>query len=187
MLSCPKCKFVFDADELSNLNYKCLSCRLEMEIIPFPALYKSTNVYTRVLAEENSATCAFHKENQADAVCTHCGRLICSICKIPLGNKTVCPQCIDKSNTIQTNESGTGSIAWDSLALILVCHPLLLFFWFLTFFSALASITISIINWNKRINVVTTSKKKFLIAIILSIGWIAAWIIGIYLVTNVNK
>jgi hypothetical protein len=184
MLFCPSCNYIFHIEELSREISRCPSCDRRLDVVPFPALYREEQVSNRVSASEDDARCAFHNENQAEVVCSRCGRLICSICTVPLGKQIVCPQCLSRS--IDTGSDGVKKsfVIWDSLALMLVAHPILIPFWFTTFFTAIASFVISIICFNKNSSPVPRSKWRFVLAIILSIVWIGCWIAGTLLVIH---
>jgi hypothetical protein len=46
---------------------------------------------------EGEAACFFHGEKRAERSCERCGRFICALCDMPLGDKHVCPKCLDSS------------------------------------------------------------------------------------------
>lgn len=157
---------------------RCPACSARLEIVVFPALYRAEEMARRRNAREDDARCAFHAANQAESACARCGRLICSVCAVPLGKQTVCPQCLDRSVHAQKNAPLSTLIAWDSLALMLVVSPLLIFVWWGTFFTAIASLAISIIFFNKPLGPVPRGKWRFTLSILLSLVWISVWIMG---------
>jgi hypothetical protein len=182
MVSCPACSYYFSTTELSGGVSRCPSCSRRLEAVIFPALSRADeSVGRREEARDDDARCSYHAENQAQHVCGRCGRLICSVCAIPLGKQTVCPACLDRSLHAKKSTPFAKYVAWDSLALMLVVHPLLILVWWSTFFTASASLVISIIFFNKSIGPVRRGKWRFTLSIILSIAWISAWIIGIIL------
>ena len=180
MLSCPACDFDFSLDEVSKGMSRCPSCDKRLEVVAFPALYRMEEKVCRLSAQEDDARCAFHSDNQAASVCSQCGRLICSVCALPLGKRTVCPQCINRALHAEKVSPAAKRIAWDTLALELVAHPLLIFVWWGSFFTALASLCISITCFNKPAGPLPRGKWRFVLSILLSVVWIGAWIIGIY-------
>jgi hypothetical protein len=177
MIGCPKCKYPFFDNEINIGLLHCPSCRSAVEVVGFPALHRGEERVVRQSAAEDDARCAFHPENQAKTVCERCGRIICSVCALPLGERTVCPQCINRTLSADPATPVTKRMAWDKLALMLVVHPLLLFFWFGTFFTALASLIISITCFNKPQGLVPRGKSRFVVAIVMSLCWMATWVV----------
>jgi hypothetical protein len=178
MLSCPACNYYFTDDELRSVIPRCPACRAGLDIAAFPALYRAEEMVRRLDAREDDARCAFHSGNQAESACARCGILICSVCAVPLGKQTVCPQCLDRSLHVKKTTPLSTRVAWDSLALMLVIHPLLLLFWWGTFFTACGSIVISIVFYNKPLGPVPRGKWRFTISIIVGLVWMSAWIVG---------
>ncbi len=175
MFCCPKCNFFFTPDEVGNDSQRCPSCNSELDAIAFPAMNRQEQIVKGNIAGEYDARCAFHSDNQADIVCARCGRLICSLCSIPYGKQTLCPQCLNKKAGSSKSKAGDGHIAWDSLALQLVGHPLILFIWWATLPMALTSFVVSIIFYNKPPKYVHRGKWRYNLAIIMSLLWIAGW------------
>lgn len=179
MFCCPKCNFFFTPEQVGNDVQRCPSCNSVLDAIAFPAMFRKEQIQKGNIAGEEDARCAFHSDNQADVVCARCGRLICSLCSIPYGKQIVCPQCLDKKTGSSKKKSIDGRIAWDSLALQLVAHPIILLVWWATLPMALTSLVLSIIFYNKPPNFVYRGKWRFNLAMIMSLLWIAGWTIFI--------
>lgn len=175
MLCCPICNFFFDYKEVSSPDARCPYCDHRLDTIVFPALYQQEEITKGNRADEDDARCAFHDENQADTACARCGRLICKICSIPYGKQVLCPQCLKNNLKSTDGESGRGRVAWDSLAIRLVAHPLIIFLWWATLPMAISSLIISILFYRKAPVVVSRGKWRYNTAIIVSLFWLAGW------------
>jgi hypothetical protein len=156
-----------------------------VDALAFPALYRRKQSDSGRLAGQEDARCAFHQTKQADEVCSDCGRLVCALCSIPAGSRTLCPSCMQRSS----NEKAGGEfvkqrVAWDSLAIRLVAHPLLLAFWYVTPLTAIAALILSIVKFNKPMGPVPRTRWRFTVAIILSLIWIGGWIVAVTAITT---
>ncbi|MBG85304.1 MAG: hypothetical protein CMO80_00175 [Verrucomicrobiales bacterium] len=149
-----------------------------MEVALFPAVYRKADVVSTgdaVLAEGESS-CFFHAEKKASIACDRCGRFLCGLCDIQLGNEHICATCIEsgkKKGKMQKLENKR--LLRDRQALVLSIVPL-----FLTGITALYLTT----RYRKdptSISITQKSRWRFSVAWMFSVLQI---LIGIFLILS---
>ncbi len=178
---CPDCKRKLPAAAwLNDLQAHCPHCDKDLEFVPFPALTAVRAVArseTATLGDD--ATCFFHATNRADAVCSGCGRLVCSVCAVDFAGRCLCPSCI-ANRPAAAPEVVKSRILWDSLALMLAVLPPALFVtWVFSAVTAPAAVAVAIYGWNKPCSLVRGSRVRLVIAMILGGAETIAWIVGL--------
>ncbi|PIE90269.1 MAG: hypothetical protein CR997_06680 [Acidobacteria bacterium] len=111
------------------------------------------------------ASCYFHVNNRAVTPCSHCGRFLCSLCRIPVGNELICPKCIGEG--VDGLNSNNSCIQYDSIALWLAILPVLFFLW-PALIGAPASLFITVRYFNKPCSYLPRTKARFILAALLS-------------------
>jgi len=129
----------------------CFACHTKYTLVEFPAL-RATRVVTHARAADtaaNDATCFFHAQNQAAAICQSCGRFLCPVCAINYGGRTLCPACIAAG---KTTPAQTAPSQWnpDGIALLLATVPILI--WPFTLITAPAALIVLALNWKKQMH-----------------------------------
>jgi len=173
VINSPCCKKPLDLSQTGEAF--CFECHTKYTLVEYPAL-RAERVVAHALpadAVANDATCFFHAQNQAAAVCLSCGRFLCSVCAVGYGGRTLCPACIAGGKTTPAQSSST---QWnpDGLALLLATVPLLL--WPFTLFTAPAALGILVINWKKRMDSpVRRVRWQRWVAGVLALGQVVLW------------
>ncbi|MBV8377727.1 MAG: hypothetical protein JO279_12070 [Verrucomicrobia bacterium] len=158
-----------------------------MEAYIFPEFHREPSSFPAIhLAQDHEAVCYFHSRYRAAIPCDHCGRFLCEICAIPVGNRQLCAECLAQLRK-QRDESGLVHYAalFDNVALFLVTAPFVtVIFWIFTILSAPASLFLSFYYWSRQWSLAPRSRFRFGIAILFSILLIAIWAFGIYQIFN---
>jgi len=127
-----------------------------------------------VLFSDSESGCFYHPGKKAAIVCENCGRFLCALCDIPLGNKHLRPACIesgrkkDKIKDLKKNR-----ILYDEVAVSIAVLPML--FFFITAITGPLSVFYSIWHWKTPGSVVPRSKARFIAAIIIGALQTAGW------------
>jgi hypothetical protein len=187
-LTCPRCSESLPLDLfVAGQPGRCPTCHSQVEAYIFPQFHQDPASRCEIrLAQEHEAVCYFHSRYRAKNPCDNCGRFLCEICAIQVGNRQLCPECLSQLRK-QRNETGLVHYAalFDNVSLFLVTAPVLtLFFWFLTIFSAPVSLFLSFYYWPRQWNLLPRSRARFVLAILLSLLLIAFWAFVIYYVAN---
>ena len=177
-MHCPGCKHLLRSEFwLNDRQARCPFCSTDLEFVPFPALTAAHTVARPAAASlGEDATCFFHATNRAEAVCSGCGRLLCSVCAVDFAGQCLCPSCIAGRSAAKP-DTVKSRILWDSCALMLAGLPVLM--WPLTIVTAPTAVGLAIYGWNKPCSLVRGSKIRLLAAMILGGLQIAGWCIGI--------
>ncbi len=164
----------------------CPNCSSELEAFFLPALFRTRTVETpaAMLIDQTEASCFYHAQKQAAQVCDGCGRLICSLCSIQMGQEHLCPSCVSsgkrKGKIAALENSRT---CYDKVALSIAILGIL--FYFFTIITAPIVIYLAIRHWNSPGSVLGVSHSRFVIAIIIASLEICGWIaFAVILIAN---
>lgn len=187
-LSCPHCSEPLPLSLfVPGQPGQCPACRSQVEAYIFPEFQREPSSFPAIhLAHDQEAVCYFHSRYRATTPCDSCGRFLCEICAIRVGNRQLCAECLSLLRK-QRDETGLVYYAalFDNVALFLVTAPIVtLVFWIFTIFSAPVSLFLSFYYWSRQWSLVPRSRFRFGIAILLSILLIATWAFAIYQIAN---
>jgi hypothetical protein len=183
-LLCPHCSGPLPIDLFVAGRFgRCPACHSQVEAYIFPEFHKAASARSEIhLAQEHEAVCYFHSRYRAKNPCDNCGRFLCEICAINVGNRDLCAECLGQLRK-QRNETGLVHYAplFDNVSLFLVTAPVItIFFWFLTIFSAPVSLFLSFYYWPRQWNLLPRSRVRFVLAILFSLILIGLWALVIY-------
>ena len=86
----------------------------------------ATGTAAEPLLEEGVSSCFYHEGKKAVTHCDACGRFLCGLCDLDLGDRHVCAQCLQagpkKSATLALDSS---RVLYDGMALMLAVFSLL--------------------------------------------------------------
>lgn len=72
----------------------CGHCRTVSMVERFPVHGRGLQpVATGAPSGADEATCFVHAEKRAESACDQCGRFMCALCEIRVGDRHLCPQC----------------------------------------------------------------------------------------------
>ncbi|MCJ8330474.1 MAG: hypothetical protein HRT89_14690 [Lentisphaeria bacterium] len=92
---CPKCLKDLTNENLSAEIDYCPKCNVGLDIYIFSAAFRDNKVESAAaIPEDGGASCFYHEEKKAELLCDRCGKFICLLCDINLGDQHVCPNCL---------------------------------------------------------------------------------------------
>ena len=143
----------------------------------FAALFRDYSAATRPEnALEGEAACFDHVSKRAVAACQQCGRFVCQLCAVQLGEQVWCPSCVAAGRGEARGANPEQSrVLYDSIAL----NGLILSFLLLAPFSIItapAAVIYAIVNWKKPLSLVRKSRWRIVVTIILGLAITAIWL-----------
>lgn len=165
--------------------FNCFACRKQLQAEVFNAFLKPIRPGNpgESVQELGQAECFYHPGKKAVVPCSNCGRLLCALCEVKLKARSLCLRCLhsgqEKQEIIDLENQ---RILYDGVALALAFWPLLaLVFWPLfflvvfTLFTAPASVYVVLRYWKSAGSILPRSRFRYLLALFLAVGQIAAW------------
>ena len=178
-LPCARCQTPLPKWELvSGDAAVCTSCGSRNTVRAFPALLASGKPALPDSAAEGEAACFDHPGKRAVASCQQCGRFVCQLCAIQFGAETLCPSCVASGRgQARAVNSDSSRVLYDSIALILPIASLVA--WPLTIRTGPASVVLSLMKWRQPLSLVRRFRWRFVVAILIGLAELGAWIWGI--------
>jgi hypothetical protein len=178
--ACPKCQTAFELEPSTwDVAAQCPNCQSELEAHFFPAFFRPETAETAAaaLTDAAEASCFYHPQKQAAAVCDGCGRMICSLCSIDMGAEHLCPACISagkKKGKLVTLEKTR--VRYDSIALSLAVFGVIGSIFALV--AGPAAIYLSIRHWNSPGSLPggRGPRGRFVLAILIGSGAFLLWV-----------
>jgi len=160
----------------------CPSCLERVRVFAFPALRKTSPVSAALPAvETGEASCFYHPHKRAIVVCDHCGRFICGLCDVEIGESHRCPACLETGKRKrQLAEVENRRVLFDCLALTVAIVPILI--WPLTLLTAPASLFIVVRYWRQPLSILPRSRVRFVIAFIIGLAQVCGWVALFYFI-----
>ena len=159
-----------DDDSNGDMGQACPNCGNPYRIDIFPAMYASRNRPAVVGKTEKigDASCFFHSQNSAVVPCSSCGRFLCDLCDIRVGEAHLCPKCMDPGQGEGESGPKNGMYQYDNMALFLATVPALLFW--PAILTAPMAIIMSIVFFRKPCSILPRTRIRFYAAFILALG-----------------
>jgi hypothetical protein len=178
LVGCTKCRAPLPPDfyNLAEL-CACPACGTLVQVEVFPAALRPTAVGSagEAVLVEGEASCFYHPAKKAVVPCASCGRFLCAVCDVDLGDQHLCPACVEsgrrKGRLEQLENRRT---LYDSLALAVAIYPIIAVW--TTIIGAPIAIYLSIRYWNAPSSAIPRSKWRFIVAIILALIEIGVWV-----------
>lgn len=147
--------------------------------MPFPALQAvPTTPHIEKVVAEGQAGCYVHPENLALDVCASCGRFICEVCQIELGNRRLCASCLMRDQQSKSiPELDSRRILYDEIAFSIALLSILLYCF--TIFTAPVVIFMVIRYWNHPGGAKGNSRIKLSIAFAIALLQLSVWLFWI--------
>lgn len=95
-IHCPHCNRLtdFGGEPGRSQSFVCRHCHTAATVELFPAHGRGLQAgRVGVASGADEAACFFHAEKRAEAACDQCGRYLCALCDIHVGERHFCPQC----------------------------------------------------------------------------------------------
>jgi hypothetical protein len=164
----------------------CPACGAGVRVSLFPSAFVQHDTRAGELAAEGEAVCYDHPAKQAIASCAECGRLVCQLCAVDFQGATWCPSCLASGSERKRTAALEGSrTLYDSLALMLALWPLVI--WPFTFLTAPATLYVVIRYWNKPTGLLRRGKWRMILAFLIALAQIVAWVWGIYYLVSIAQ
>jgi hypothetical protein len=158
----------------SGAGESCPSCRAEVLVEVFPALFAGPAEAAADEGAPGEASCFFHDGKKAAAVCSSCGRFLCPLCRVDLSDGIHCPDCVTGGRKKGEIESLVNRRTLsDSIALSVAILPMLVFW--VTPISAPLAIYLAIRGWKKPSSVLPPTRIRFVLAIFFAVLQIGGW------------
>jgi hypothetical protein len=146
-ISCGKCSQRLPDDAIGKGRRDCPLCSTTNETIVFPALFRQAEAVRpdQLAIDDEEAACFYHADKKASIYCDVCGRFLCELCRVDLGNQCVCPSCIHgNSKNQRIDKLGNRRPLRHRMALLstLIGFPL-----FMLLIPAIAAIVLGIMAW----------------------------------------
>jgi len=177
IVRCPKCGEPQPGGTYNIDDYVlCAGCKSGLRIEAFPAMYQPHHDPSpkRSPVKADEASCFYHPANEAVVPCDVCGRFLCLICDIELGNRHICPSCFEKEVSREsTPELVSKRVRYDNIALHLAIFPVLM--WFITIVTAPLTVFMCIRYWKTPLSVVPLTRVRFILAFFIAFVQIGLW------------
>jgi hypothetical protein len=186
---CPNCNNGLPPRLLRTESVKtaCPSCLANLTVEVFPALFRSTVRVDAGALAEGEASCYEHPSKRAVALCSHCGRFLCGLCEVEIGESVWCPECLGTNGGSRPKLAAleTHRTLYDSMALMLAAWPLLFIFTYLGIFTAPAALYVAIRYWKAPSSIVPRNKWRFVVAIVVALAQLGVIVAGIIALTSI--
>jgi len=155
----------------------CPHCDCRNIVHTFPALLdpleKGREADALVL--DSDASCFYHGTKSAETVCDGCGRFLCSLCDLPVGDQHLCPVCL--KNSRETHEEPTlqrERSLHDSIALAVAIYPMLLVW--VTIVTAPVTLFLVFRHRKTPLSLVRRSRWRAWLAVLFALMQIGGWL-----------
>ncbi|MBI5577153.1 MAG: hypothetical protein HY896_12425 [Deltaproteobacteria bacterium] len=153
----------------------CPSCKVVVRADVYPALIRDAGQGRPgdPVTVDGETSCFFHPRNRAVSICARCGRFVCDLCHMDLGNSHLCPVCLEAGGEKDEPVELPRRVLYDEIALALAVYPLL--FFFVTPLTAPAALVIAVSRWNAPSSVLPRTRWRYVAAILFAAVQISAW------------
>ncbi|MEM9445028.1 MAG: hypothetical protein AAGA18_06720 [Verrucomicrobiota bacterium] len=184
LLKCRKCGVLLKGGSILDGSYEaCPSCQASSRLKVYPAYFdkiEKGKLGQKALGDKE-ATCYFHPDRKAVAICDECGKFVCELCAIPdpLANDgasegVLCPECYSRKLESSGRRGGREEVfLYDgmavSLAVVPLIPPICIIMYWAIIFTAPAALFLSIAYWGKTRHFMPRSKIRNIVAIVFSL------------------
>ena len=185
---CPKCRSPIGEGSFGGQDFfPCPSCSSALKLEIFPALFRRAQPGRdgEVLVVEGESSCFYHPQKKAARPCDGCGRFLCTLCDCELHGQHFCPACLEAGRTkgkIKNLENRR--TCYDRLAMALAVYPIALSILYVGFLvmplTAPATLFVAVRYWNAPGSLVRRGRARSIVAIVVALLEIAAWVALIY-------
>jgi hypothetical protein len=129
-LRCNNCRALLPTEVVNARAQQCPSCRTSVRVQAYPALLRRDlgPAPIKRVADANDSACYYHDNRRAERECTSCGRFVCALCDIELGEDTLCPSCLERHMKDKSlARLDFGRTRWDRVNTSLAAFGLLSF------------------------------------------------------------
>ena len=178
---CPACENALPPDSLGReAGVTCHACHAPLEVEVYPALGRplGAGIEPARASSEGDSTCFYHEGYRAAVPCDACGRFLCGLCDLLIGDRHLCPECLHRSVQTRAPQMTNERFLWDRFALSLAILPVLTIY--LPLLTAPAAIGISLRHWRTPGSLVSHGRWRFIVALVLATLELGGWGAMIY-------
>lgn len=185
---CRKCTSKLPVESInSHRMIPCPSCGNRSLLHVFPILFKPMErpqAPERVVLDSESS-CFYHVDKKAVIPCDHCGRFLCSLCDIAIGDRHLCPACMEKgADSVAELPTANEYTYYDNVALLLAFFPIVtVIFWFASLVTAPLALFVVVRYWKKPLSTMPRRRWRYVLAALVALAQMAAWGYGLILLT----
>ena len=177
-LTCDKCGVSLPAGTLNAPDFAdCPSCSAPLLTVVFPALVRGPQKgrTAEMVMVDSEAGCFYHPAKRAANVCENCGRFLCALCEITIGERRLCPACVqsDSGNLAVANVKRS-VVRYDNIALALALGPLI--FWPTTVLTAPTTLFAVIYFWRRPLGIIPRSRMRLVLAFLIALLETGIWV-----------
>lgn len=187
-LLCAKDKAVLPQPIAAEDTLRCGSCRRTNRVHLFPAFLgknrKQSSAAEKTLSDSD-ASCFYHPELKATAICDDSGRFICANCTIDWRGATLSFEALRKRQQKASDETLiTKALMWDDVALTFAILPIFVYPFLI--FTAPATLFIVIWKWKAGpFGVIRKSRFRMILAGLIALLEIAGMVgLGFLIAAN---
>jgi hypothetical protein len=169
IITCPICKEPLEPEQY-NTDSLCTKCSAPLHCTAYPALIRDREIVrSERINGGDQAGCFYHPAKQAVVDCAHCGRFLCALCDLEVGEIHLCPVCLsrgkDKQGLMRQNQ---GRIRYDMLALKLAFWPFL--FMPVMIFTAPLALYLTFKHYRTPLSVIPVNRWRFPLTAVLAVA-----------------
>ncbi|MFB3890870.1 MAG: hypothetical protein ACE15C_02475 [Phycisphaerae bacterium] len=169
---CPRCRAPVPQDRFDRPALApCVVCGAPLGITTFPALAveEAPGRTDDGVAMDDEATCFYHARKRAAVACDNCGRFLCTLCDIQLGDRHLCPACVASADEQKRlSEMDTRRTLYDSLALTLALTPAIV--------TPLIALYLAFRHWSTPMGLTPRGPARWIAAVAIALAQIALWV-----------
>lgn len=97
-IRCPSCQadLAIAQDAIGRQDLACGHCGTAVELETFPAQWRKVQPgRAGELVTGEEAACFVHTDRRAEAACDSCGRFMCALCEVRVGDQRICVACLE--------------------------------------------------------------------------------------------
>ena len=182
-LTCTRCGTLLPATAINTLALApCPGCAARLLVAAFPAWLEQRAGQTgETLVLAADASCFYHDQKRARAVCEHCGRFLCALCDVEYNGAHLCPGCIATGHQkVRQPDFEHQRRLYDSLALGVAALPLLM--WPVTILTAPVALFLVVRYWNAPGSLVRRGTRwRLCLAFVVALTELSVWGVVIFM------
>jgi hypothetical protein len=154
---------------------ECPVCRAKHEVVLFPAFHRAPapGAAPQAILAAGEAACFYHAEKRAVVPCDACGRFLCALCDVKLGEQHFCPACLQSGREAShLAPVERGRVRYDQIVWSLVVVPVPLCF-LMSPLTATGALGLALWKWKAPPSLVVNTRARLVTGMLLAVLEIA--------------